>query len=256
MWTGPRGGGAARPRQKETFSTSTHSERVAEERYRLNANLRSNNDQDQLSPRKINYSARPRSLFDPGCWLMNTTEPTAIFDQMFDPKNKSEIKITELLILRDRKNKGSPSHLRRKIFPISEALLDVRYDLLKMEEPNHLQFSEPRNENHIKHDVRSQNIIEHRHHLTSRLELVESKPGHTTGGSGRGGARRGGGAGRGRAGRDADGSVRPGNNRPCGKSSNFTPIRIGWTVNRLGRSPTPGNLLSTSAAFGERPYFV
>ena len=44
--------------------------------------------------------------------------------------------------------------------------------------------------------------------------LLNSKPGHTTGESGRGGARWDGGAGRGRAGRDDDGSVCPGNNRP------------------------------------------
>ena len=44
--------------------------------------------------------------------------------------------------------------------------------------------------------------------------LTSSKPGHTTGGSGRGGARWGAGAGRGGAGRDADGSVRPGDSRP------------------------------------------
>ena len=65
--------------------------------------------------------------------------------------------------------------------------------------------------------------------------LMNSKPGHTTGGPGRGGSRRSGGAGRGGAGRDADGSVRPGGNRPsCSQGvENKCPERLsGSTVKR------------------------
>ena len=42
----------------------------------------------------------------------------------------------------------------------------------------------------------------------------------------------------------------------CGNPSNFKPIRIDWIVNRPGWVPTPENLLSAAAAFGETPYAV
>ena len=40
----------------------------------------------------------------------------------------------------------------------------------------------------------------------------------------------------------------------CGNSSNFRPIRTDWIVNRLGWVPTPENLLSAAALFGETAY--
>ena len=49
---------------------------------------------------------------------------------------------------------------------------------------------------------------------TPGFYLLNPKPRHSTGGSGRGGARRGSGAGRSRAGRDAYGSARQGDNCP------------------------------------------
>ena len=42
--------------------------------------------------------------------------------------------------------------------------------------------------------------------------------------------------------------------RGCGNSSNFRPIRTDWIVNRLGWVPTPENLLSAAALFGETAY--
>ena len=100
------------------------------------------------------------------------------------------------------------------------------------------------------------------HMLPEKLNLSDPKPEHTTGGSGRRGARRGGGARRGRAEQNADRSGGPEANRPSsppgyrgfGNPSNFRPIRIDWVVNRPGWAPTPENLLSAAAAFGETPY--
>ena len=63
------------------------------------------------------------------------------------------------------------------------------------------------------------------------------------------------GDGAGPAGWDADLFVLTGHNR-CGNRSNFRPIRTDWIVNRLGWAPTPENLLSAAAAFGETPYAV